>query len=208
MDLLPYSAASERNREPILEALRGRIVAGQTVLEIGAGTGQHAVYFAGALQSVRWLPTDTPSAFTLSRQRIAQAALPNLAAPRPLDVTATDWHEPGVDAVYSANTAHIMSWTAVEAMFRGVGKVLGEGGFFLYGPFNRNGEFTSPGNADFHRSLQSRDPRMGIRDDADLVALAAGCGLVLSEDLEMPANNRLLVWRRALSHSDGASAGT
>ena len=89
-----------------------------------------------------------------------------------------------------------MSWAEVEAMFRGIGRILGEGFFFLYGPFNRQGEFTSRGNAAFHQSLQARDPLMGIRDDTALIELGRESGLDLGEDLEMPANNRLLVWRR------------
>ena len=204
MQDLPFSAASERNRDPILAVLRERVTAGQTVLEIGAGTGQHAVYFAAGLDGVRWIPTDVPDAVALSSERIRQAALPNLEAPRALDVQSDHWHELRVDSVFSANTAHIMSWAGVEAMFAGVAKVLGEGLFFLYGPFNRCGEFTSEGNAAFHHSLQSRDIRMGIRDDQALLALGSAGNLDLVEDLGMPANNRLLIWQRRRSPRDSA----
>ncbi len=205
MQVLPYSAAAENNKAPILAAIRDRIAPGHVVLEIGSGSGQHAVHFASAMPSVTWIPSEQPSAMAGLRARLNQAGLSNVAEPLVIDVLQFPALPSTVDDVFSANTAHIMSWEGVASMFAAVAAILESGIFALYGPFHRDGVPTSPGNAEFDHSLRSRDPAMGIRDDRDLAALASGCGLALVEDIAMPANNRLLIWRQAAAHRDGAS---
>lgn len=193
----PYSEACDQNRDPILTVLRRYLDRPGTILEIGSGTGQHAVYFGAALPHLDWQPSDVPAHLPGIRLWIEEAALPNVAEPLELDVRRTPWPVQAVDGVYSANTAHIMHWPDVEAMFEGVGRVLRPGGCFcLYGPFNEDGEFTSESNARFHMSLQMRDPGMGIRDKGDLDRLAGAAGLELVEDVVMPVNNFTLVWRK------------
>jgi len=160
------------------------------VLEIGSGTGQHAAYFAAELPHLVWQASDV--AANLASIRAWRAQPP----PIPLDV---DGPFPAVeaDAVFSANTCHIMSWPQVERMFEGVGGLLPKGGVFaLYGPFNYGGRHTSESNARFDASLRRRDPLSGLRDAEAIVALAARHGMALEEDNAMPANNRLLVFRR------------
>lgn len=193
----PYSDACERNKEPILTVLREMFRAPGTVLEIGSGTGQHAVHFARHLPHLTWITADRADYLPGIRQWLDEAALPNLRGPLLLDVLQAHWPLegplPALDYVFSANTAHIMSWPAVEAMFAGAGARLKPGGrFALYGPFNRDGQFTSESNRAFDASLRERDPAMGIRDDRAIEELARRCGLALVADHAMPANNRLL----------------
>ena len=203
MKQLPWYAAAERNKFPILDALRHRVKRGQTMLEIGSGTGQHVVHFAAALPDVRWLPTELPESVSMLRATVEASGLANVELPRVLDVGAR-WPSLEVEGVFSSNTAHIMNWKEVECMFRGVGRLLRGGRFFLYGPFNRDGRFTSQSNQAFDRSLRERNPEMGLRDDADLVALGRQCALELQEDLEMPSNNRMLVWQSVRTGHEGA----
>ena len=193
----PHSDACERNRDPILTVLQQWLLAPGTVLEIGAGTGQHAAYFSARLPHLTWIPTDREENLAGIRQWVAEAGAPNLREPLELSVMDPTWAVSAADYVYTANTAHIMSWTEVEAMFEGVGKLLAPKGLFcLYGPVNRNGEFTSESNRDFDAMLRTRDPVMGIRDDQALVALGRRCGLSFVADTSMPARNRLLIWTR------------
>ncbi len=194
---LPFAPASERNREPILAALKPRLAFTGRLLEIGAGTGQHAVYMAAALPHIDWWPTDRSEALEGLGGRIAIEGPPNLRAPTALDVSSDPWPAGPFDVVYSANTAHIMSWQGVEAMAAGVGEVLRGGGpFFLYGPFNVAGNYTSAGNRAFDEELRGRDPSMGLRDVEALDSLFAHHHVHLQERLPMPANNQLLVFRR------------
>ncbi len=194
----PYSEASERNRAPILAVLERWLGDCREVLEIGSGTGQHAVHFAARLPHLAWQPSDLPENLPGIRLWIDAAGLANLRAPLALDVNGGKWPEARYDAVFSANTAHIMSWPEVERMVARTAAALRPGSLFcLYGPFNYAGRFTSESNARFDASLRSRDPRMGIRDFEATDALARREGFVLMEDNAMPANNRLLVWRRA-----------
>lgn len=193
----PHSPASERNREPILESLRVVFAAARRVLEIGSGTGQHAVHFAAAMPWLQWQCSDRREYLPGIRMWLAEAALPNTPAPLPLDVSTGPWLHGRFDAVFSANTLHIMSWPEVEAMFAGLNRsITASATVALYGPFNYRGEFTSDSNRDFDASLRARDPRMGIRDYEAVERLARGIGLVSVADQAMPANNRLLVWRR------------
>jgi cyclopropane fatty-acyl-phospholipid synthase-like methyltransferase len=193
----PFSESCVDNRAPILEVLKPRVAACERLLEIGSGTGQHAVYFAPELPHLRWQTSDRREQHPGICAWLDDAAAHNILRPLALDVLEDGWPLGPYDAVFSANTAHIMPEAAVEAMFHGIGRVLVSGGpFLLYGPFNYDGRFSAPSNAEFDHWLRRRDPQMGIRDVSWLAELAAASGLVLDVDVEMPVNNRLLVWRR------------
>lgn len=193
----PCSPASERNKDAILAVL-SRVLNGHArVLEIGSGTGQHAVYFARHLPSNTWMTSDRLDNHDGIKAWIAAAGLENVISPIELDVSMPVWPSVDANAVYSANTAHIMSWPEVQLMFVGVGRLLSKGDLFcLYGPFNYGGSFTSSSNQAFDASLKSQHAHMGIRDVDDLSSLADENGLILDEDNGMPANNRLLVWKK------------
>lgn len=192
----PYAPACDVNKGPILEVLAPRLAAARRVLEIGSGTGQHAVHFAAALPQVQWQCSDCARHLPGIRLWLAEAALPNLPEPFVLDVDGL-WPTGPYDAVFSANTAHIMALAQVETMFAGVGQLLEPGGLFLlYGPFSYGGQHTSDSNARFDASLRLGDPVSGVRDLDDLRRFAASAGLGLREDIAMPINNRTLVWER------------
>lgn len=192
----PYSEACEENKGPILDVIEPLLRDARTLLEIGSGTGQHAVCFAGAMPHLTWQTSDLPAHLPGIRLWLEEAGLPNLPPPIALDVLG-DWPPLEVDAIFSANTAHIMSETAVAALFRGIGARLAPGGVFaLYGPFNEGGRFTSDSNRRFDAYLRARDPNMGVRDILDLQALAGPSGLALVARHGMPVNNQTLVWRR------------
>ncbi len=193
----PYSEACEQNKEPILGVLREVFTAPGLILEIGAGTGQHAVHFARALPHLDWQPTDQADYLPGIRQWIAEAGLVNLRQPLELNTRSERWPITQAAGVFSANTTQIMDWPAVEGLFRGVGQCLASGGVFcLYGPFNYGGRYTSASNAQFDAWLKLRDPASGIRDFADLNQLARDNGLQLRQDYPMPVNNHTLVWVR------------
>lgn len=195
----PHSAACERNRDPILQVLRQWFTQPGAVLEIGSGTGQHAVHFAEHLPHLQWQPTDCEDNLPAIRMWVEESASSNLRAPQKLDVRDSEWPLATADYVFSANTAHIMSWQEVELMFAGVGRMLRERGLFcLYGPFNREGRFTSESNREFDASLRAHDPTMGLRDDQALRALGRRNGLVFTAEHALPANNRMLVWTKQL----------
>jgi len=194
--MLPYSEACERNKRPILEVLREAFADRKRVLEIGAGTGQHAVHFARNLPHLTWQPTDRGEYLAGLTARVAAEGPPNLRAPLDLDVLRQPWPAVSADAVFSANTLHIMSWRAVEAMFAGLPGVLAvDGVLAIYGPFRYRGGYTAPSNAAFDAMLRERDPESGLRDFEAVNALAAAARLELQADHAMPANNQLLVWR-------------
>jgi cyclopropane fatty-acyl-phospholipid synthase-like methyltransferase len=200
--MLAFSEACERNKQPILHMLRDELAGSNRVLEIGSGTGQHAVHFARHLTHLEWQPTDRADCLPDLVARIAEEGAPNLLAPLELDVLQTQWPAVTADAVYSANTLHIMSWPEVEAFFSGVGQVLAAGGVLVvYGPFRYAGRFTSESNAAFDFSLRERDAASGIRDIETVNRLAETQGLALTADHAMPANNRLLVWARHASQA-------
>lgn len=193
----PYSESCEQNREPILSVIQPLFADLNQILEIGSGTGQHAVYFAARMPHLIWHTSDCAEHHAGIRLWLEEAALPNVRGPLHLDVARCSWPVLDVDGVFSANTAHIMHWPEVEAMFAGVGDLLPAGGrFALYGPFNYHGRFTSDSNARFDSWLKQRDPAMGVRDFEALDALARQAGLQLMNDFEMPANNRILCWQR------------
>lgn len=196
-EIKPFSDSCERNKDPILNVLRSVLADRHTVLEIGSGTGQHAVYFASQLPHLTWLTSDLPANHAGIRAWLDEALLPNVQPPIHLDVVDQPWRVPPVDAVFSANTAHILSWPLVEQMFSGIGQVLTRDGILcLYGPFNYGGRYTSDSNARFDEWLKERDPNSAIRDFEAIDALARTQGLRLVQDYAMPANNRTLVWRR------------
>lgn len=192
-----FSAACERNREPILAVLRDVLADAKTVLEIGSGTGQHAVFFGAALPHVTWQTSDLPQNHASIHGWISEAKLPNVLPPIEFDVSSDNWPAGPFDAVFTANTCHIMAWDDVRAMFAGVARVLRSGGVFcVYGPFNYGGKFTSESNALFDMSLKAQGPHMGVRGFEDVDRLGREQGMVLVGDHEMPAHNRLIVWRR------------
>jgi cyclopropane fatty-acyl-phospholipid synthase-like methyltransferase len=167
------------------------------VLEIGSGTGQHAVHFAAHLPHLIWQPSDLAENLPGIELWRAEAARSNLLPALALDVNQPQWPDTGADGVFSANTLHIVSWSEVRLFFAGVGRVLPPGGVLaVYGPFNYRGRHSSDSNARFDRMLRSQDPRSGIRDFEAVDALAAEQHLALQRDVPMPANNRTLVWRR------------
>lgn len=193
----PYSQSCENNKEPILQVLKRVFARSRRVLEIGSGTGQHSVYFAPNLSHLEWYTSDLEENLAGIRVWIEEQPAENLFPPMVLDVNAGEWPVEDFDAVFSANTAHIMYWPDVEAMFHGVAKYLPfRGRFALYGPFCYRGVHTSESNVRFDQSLRARDPGMGVRDMEALEQLAEAGGLVLLEDNEMPANNRVLVWEK------------
>lgn len=193
----PYAPACDRNRDPILAVLREHFATQRRVLEIGSGTGQHAVYFAAAMPWLSWQCSDVGENLEGIRAWLDEAALPNTPPPISLDVRAA-WPQAEFDAVFSANALHIMGWPEVEAFFAGVDGVLAraDGVLAVYGPFNYGGAYTSDSNRDFDAWLKARDPLSGIRDFEAVDALARGIGLEPVADVAMPANNRTLVWRR------------
>lgn len=200
---LPDAPATARNRDAILAVLRTQLAGCRRVLEIGSGTGQHAVHFAAALAQLQWQTSDLPENHAAIRAWINESKLDNVLAPLALDASdAASWPAQTFDAVFSANTLHIMSWQNVQALFANLPRVLAPGArVVVYGPFNVGGQFTSASNADFDRQLRNDDPQRGIRDLEAVQALAARAGLSPVADLEMPANNRCLVWHR-LPHRD------
>jgi len=191
--MLPMSEACERNKEPILAVLRTSFAEVRNVLEIGSGTGQHAVHFARYLSHLTWHPTEQLSYLPDLTARVQLEGSPNLRPPTVLDVRQSVWPVLSVDAVFTANTLHIMSWAEVTAMYRGIGEVLAPRGVLcVYGPFRYTGEYTSESNQGFDRMLKERDPRSGLRDVNAVTELAASYGLDLVADHDLPAFNRLL----------------
>ncbi len=195
----PYAPSCDRNRDPILQVLQRQFADRRQVLEIGSGTGQHAVHFAAALSQLTWQCSERAEHLPGIAQWLEAAALPNTPSALALDVREGPWPRTGYDAVFTSNTLHIMGWDAVQAFFAGVGQLLAnsaDGMLVVYGPFNYGGAFTSDSNRDFDAWLKARDPASGIRDAEAVDALAQAQGLALQEDVAMPANNRCLVWRR------------
>lgn len=193
----PYSESCDQNRQYILDVLRIELAGRTHLLEIGSGTGQHAVYFAPEFPHLVWQTSDVPACHAGINAWLEERAVANALSPLTLDVRKDTWPDGPYDAVFSANTVHIMSWPEVENLFTGIGAILEAGGVFcLYGPFNYNGCYTSDSNARFDQWLKTRDPLSGVRDFEALQELAGKAGLVLRKDYEMPANNRTLVWSK------------
>lgn len=192
----PFAPSCERNQGPILEVLQRHLAEARRVLEIGSGTGQHAVHFAAAMPWLTWQSSDRADNLPGIAAWLDEAALPNTPPAVELDVDRR-WPAARFDAVFTANSLHIMGWPQVEAFFAGVRGILEQKGLLIvYGPFNYGGDFTSDSNRAFEQWLKERDPASGIRDFEAVDALARAIGLALVEDNAMPANNRCLVWRR------------
>ena len=198
----PFSESCEQNKDPILSIIKQYFVEeNATVLEIGSGTGQHAAYFPYHLPHLTWQPSDTEENLQGIEAWRQSSNLTNTLAAITLDVSQTVWPVTSVDYIFSANTVHIMSWQSVISMFASIRKILKPNGIFcLYGPFNYDGQFTSPSNAQFDLWLKARDPLSGVRDFEALCSLANQPGtdspLELINDHQMPANNRILVFQK------------
>lgn len=192
----PFSPAAEQNRDAILSVLKIEFEQAHSVIEIGSGTGQHAVYFARQLPHLTWQASDKPEHIEGIQQWINEANLNNVSPPIILDV-CRQWPNHQYDAAFAANVAHIMHWHEIEAMFAGLALILAANAkFCLYGPFNLNGEYTSESNREFDQWLYKRDPHSCIRDKNELDELAKKNNLGLYKDWEMPCNNRLLCWKK------------
>lgn len=192
-----YSDACERNKDPILEVLRDVLPDAPRVLEIGSGTGQHAVYFARMLEGVDWQPADRPGQLESVRARHRDADLSNLREPVALDLFDESWDVDPVDALVAINVLHIAPWEATERLFAHADDLLRDDGvLYVYGPFRYEDRELEPSNQRFDEMLQSRDPEMGLRVVADIEEKAAAHGFELVDDRPMPANNRSLIWRR------------
>jgi cyclopropane fatty-acyl-phospholipid synthase-like methyltransferase len=193
----PFAESCEQNKQPILAVLKQYLQNAKSVLEIGSGTGQHAVFFAEQFSHLSWMASDQAEYHEGINLWLEEYSQGNIEGPFLLDVNQSAWPIEATDAVFSANTVHIMSWSSVENMFAGVGRVLNKGGYFcLYGPFNYNGQFSSESNANFDAWLKQRDPASGVRDFEALQELASKAGLAFVHDHEMPANNRILTWQK------------
>ncbi len=190
----PYAASAEENKAVIYDAIEPYLDG--EVLEIGSGTGQHAVYFAGRATDVAWQPSELAANLPGIRAWIDEAGVPNVLPPIELDVRSA-WPRNQFDFVFTANTFHIMDVSAVAATIAGAGRVLRDGGHFaVYGPFNYGGQYTSDSNARFDAQLKAQDSAMGIRDFDWLEQLAKTAGMTLAADVEMPVNNRTLIWQK------------
>lgn len=191
----PFSQACELNKAPILEVLKDVFHGRQRVLEVASGTGQHAVHFAAHLPCLQWQTSDVQQNTDGIQAWLTEANLPNLMAPLKLDVNDDSWPVGKFDAVFNANTVHIISWLEVQRLFKHISQVVMPGAIIcFYGPYNYNNQFTSEGNARFDASLKERDANSGIRDFEAINALAVSHGFTLQKDVAMPSNNRLLVW--------------
>jgi len=193
----PIADSCIQNQAPILSIIKPLFANSKAVLEVGSGTGQHAVFFAQALPHLIWHTSDVSENHPGINLWLEDTHLANTRPPIVLDVSQSNWPTTQIDAVFSANTAHIMSWRDVELFFYGVGQLLETDGLFcLYGPFNYNGRFTSDSNAQFDQWLKQRNPKSGIRDFEALNRLADAGNMTLQDDYEMPANNRILCWKK------------
>ena len=192
----PDAPSCARNRDPILGVLREHFADRQRVLEIGSGTGQHAIYFAAALPGLIWQTSERAENLAGIGAWLDEAALPNTPPPIELDILGA-WPTVSFDAVFSANTLHIMRWPEVSHLFASLPDIMtGDARLVIYGAFNHGGRFDSESNAAFDAWLKRNNPRQGLRDAEAVDALAAQAGLTLIEDRALPSNNRCLVWGR------------
>ena len=192
-----FSQAADNNKTPILSTLSEWLSNGELVLEIGSGSGQHAVHIASALSKIRWQPTEHPDILPILSQNISSFGSPNILPPQSLDLAAVEWLTESVDCVYSANVIHIVDETLGRKLIQTAAENLRVGGLLaLYGPFKYRGGFTTTSNAEFDNWLKDRNPNSGIRDFEWVMGLAQDSGLTFIEDRSMPANNQFLVFRR------------
>lgn len=205
-DLVDW-AAPERNKGPILDVLRRVLPARGTVLEIASATGQHIAHFAAALPNLIWQPSDMSDEHL--RNLVARrdhVSLPNLLAPVRLDVTALPWPLGPIDAIYNANMIHISPWQTTLGLFQGARDLLSTGALLItYGPYAFDGRHVSDSNRAFDESLRSRNSAWGVRDVRDVARVAEENGFELEEQVQMPANNFTLVWRKLGSEGRGLS---
>lgn len=202
----PYSESCDQNREVILSVIEPLLTSAADVFEIGSGTGQHAVYFAEKMPHLNWHTSDRADYLEGIIHWIHDSGLTNVIEPVELDVSAEQWPELSpeteqsrcVDAVFTANTVHIMNPSDVVHLITGVASLLRPGGsFFIYGPFNYDGRYTSESNARFDQWLKQRDRKSGIKDFETILSLASQQGLDLINDYAMPANNRILYFEKS-----------
>lgn len=194
----PYAPSCDRNREPILDVIRQYLVEPATVLEVASGTGQHALHFANALPHLTWQCTDLPANLQGLQMWLAEAGQSNTPSALALDVNQPQWPLDNADAVFTANSLHIMAWDSVKALFAKVEHLLSAGGWFIvYGPFNYNDEYSSESNRQFDQWLLGRNPLSAIRHFEEVCVLAQQAGLQLVQDHPMPANNRCIVWKKS-----------
>jgi Protein of unknown function (DUF938) len=199
LHMIHFSEACERNKDPILEILKVTLRDCNKVLEIGSGTAQHAVYFGENMPHLQWQPSDVPGNIGMIRDNLRNYCPANVKQPVELNVRHHPWPIGKVDAIFSANTLHIMSWDQVLHFFSGIGETLIRNGTLcIYGPFRYNGTYTSQSNADFDNYLKLRDPQSGIRDFEAVNELAIQQDLNLAQDNAMPANNQLIIWKRKI----------
>ena len=193
----PFSISCERNREPILGVLRDAFADRQGVFEIGSGTGQHAVFFAAAMPHLQWQASERREYLAGVQSWLDEAALANTPPPIVFDVGQDDWPQVKFDALFTANTLHIMAWSEVQRLFARLPEIMSEDCILaVYGPFNIDGQYTSESNAAFDGCLQERGSHMAIRDLTDVDALATAAGLKRIALHQMPANNFCVIWRR------------
>ena len=196
----PYSESCDQNRDAILDVIQPLLANKKNVLEIGSGTGQHAVFFAEKMPNLTWQASDQQEYHYGINQWLDEAKLDNIPAPIALNVSKDKWPENTYDAIFSANAVHIMSWQNVLDFMQNATKIINSNGLLiLYGPFNYNGNFTSESNARFELWLKDRDPKSGIRDFEAINQLAEDGGMTLLNDYEMPANNRILCWQKLVN---------
>lgn len=192
-----FSQSCENNKQPILQKIKTVFQQPQTILEIGSGTGQHACYFAKHLPHLNWQTTDRAENLAGINCWIKETGLNNLPDSIELNVINQPWACQSIDALFTANTLHIMHWPEVECLFSGLEKYLtAKAQVCIYGPFNYQGKYTSQSNEQFDQWLKMRDPASGIRDYEDVERLAHKASLSICDDFEMPANNRLLVFQK------------
>lgn len=193
----PFAEACERNQQPILEVIKPLFADKTNILEIGSGTGQHAVYFAKAMSWLNWQTSDLPENHEGIRLWLEEAQLSNLRAPLEIDVFQDEWSTQTYDGIFSANTSHIMPSEAVPKLISGAARHLkADGLFILYGPFKYDGKFTSESNQRFDLWLKDRAAHQGVRDFEKLNQLAQENNLTFEQDIPMPANNQILVWKK------------
>lgn len=193
----PYSESCDQNKDPILSVIQPLLRNCTNVLEIGSGTGQHAIYFAENMPHVCWHPSDCAEYLPGITQWLDEAGLENSSSPIELDVSSSAWPSIDVDAIFTANSVHIMSWKNVQDLFHGVGQLLETNGqFIVYGPFNYDNQYSSESNARFDDWLRSRNTESSIKNFEDVCQLAEQNGMFLVNDYEMPVNNRILHWTK------------
>lgn len=192
----PYSESCEQNKDVILSTIQSYLFDGAKILEIGSGTGQHAVYFANHNPQIVWQPSDRAEYLRGIEAWISEAVHPNIQSVIELDVLKL-WPFESYDLLFSANSFHIMGNEAVKICIEKAGSCLIKNGYFIvYGPFNYNRQYTSSSNQRFDGWLKANDPDSGIKDIEWVCDIALQTGLHLIDDIEMPANNRILIWQQ------------